>query len=167
MGSRSYRNSYSIYFISYWTWGALPKWQSVPPFCLEAVMKEYQLEIKQIADYPKCRIYRGFIQSLIADHRLHAGPASHLFHYTVLCCYANFRTSYLRLEGVSYTIRPGEWICRVSDLMRWFRVRFQHQVLSILEDLQNLHLITFSEIRKKCIIRYRIAGWKKYNTVLD
>lgn len=130
-------------------------------------MKEYQLEIKQIADYPKCRIYRGFIQSLIADHRLHAGPASHLFHYTVLCCYANFRTSYLRLEGVSYTIRPGEWICRVSDLMRWFRVRFQHQVLSILEDLQNLHLITFSEIRKKCIIRYRIAGWKKYNTVLD
>ena len=30
-------------------------------------MSEYQLEIKQIVDYPRCRIYRQFVQSLIAD----------------------------------------------------------------------------------------------------
>ena len=30
-------------------------------------MTDYKLEIKQIVDYPKCRIYRQFIQSLVAD----------------------------------------------------------------------------------------------------
>ena len=28
-------------------------------------MTDYKLEIKQIIDYPKCRIYRQFIQSLV------------------------------------------------------------------------------------------------------
>ena len=28
---------------------------------------DYQLELKQIVDFPRCRIYRDFIQSLIAD----------------------------------------------------------------------------------------------------
>ena len=32
---------------------------------------EYQMEIKQIVDYPRCRIYREFIRSLIADKDLH------------------------------------------------------------------------------------------------
>ena len=30
----------------------------------------YKLEIKQIVDYPRCRIYREFIQSLIADRSI-------------------------------------------------------------------------------------------------
>ena len=33
-------------------------------------MSEYQLEIKQIVDYPRCRVYRKFIQSLIADRSI-------------------------------------------------------------------------------------------------
>lgn len=33
-------------------------------------MAEYQLEIKQIVDYPRCRIYRQFIQTLIADRSI-------------------------------------------------------------------------------------------------
>ena len=28
-------------------------------------MKNYQLELRQIVDYPRCRIYREFIQTLI------------------------------------------------------------------------------------------------------
>ena len=28
---------------------------------------DYQLELKQIVDFPLCRIYRDFIQLLIAD----------------------------------------------------------------------------------------------------
>lgn len=50
-------------------------------------MKAYQLEIKQSLDYPRCRIYREFVHSLISDRSLHVGNTSHLFHYTVLCCY--------------------------------------------------------------------------------
>ena len=130
-------------------------------------MKEYQLEITQSVDYPRCRIYRDLIQTLMSDRALRAGPNSHLFHYTVLCTYANFRTSYLRLDGITYTIRPGEWLCRVSDLMSWFRVRFQHQALAILSSLQQLRLITFSKLDQSPLIRYRILSWRTHNTVLD
>ncbi len=88
----------------------------------------YKLEIRQIVDYPRCRIYREFIQTLIADRSIRTGGSSGLFYFTVLCSYANFRTSYRRLDGITYTIYPGEWLCRVSELSQWFRTRFQHQV---------------------------------------
>lgn len=106
-------------------------------------MSEYQLEIKQIVDYPRCRIYRQFVQSLMEDRSIRLGGSSGLFYYTVLCSYANFRTSYKRIDGISYIIYPGEWLCRISELAEWFRTRFQHQAISRLQDLQDRHLITF------------------------
>lgn len=89
-------------------------------------MSEYALQIKQVVDYPRCRIYRQFIQSLINDSNLRTSGGSDLFYYTVLCSYANFRTSYRRLDGISYTVYPSEWICSVKELCSWFRTRFQH-----------------------------------------
>ena len=73
-------------------------------------MSDYQLQIKQIVDYSRCRIYRQFIQSLINDRSIRTGGSSGLFYFTVLCNYANFRTSYRRIDGIGYTIYPGEWI---------------------------------------------------------
>ena len=84
-------------------------------------MSEYQLEIKQIVDYPRCRIYRQFIDMLMKDRDIRTGGNSGLFYFTVLSCYANFRTSYKRIDGISYTIYPGEWLCKVSELSEWFR----------------------------------------------
>lgn len=69
-------------------------------------MSEYQLQIKQIVDYARCRIYRQFIQSLINDRSIRTNGGSGLFYYTVLCSYANFRTSYRRIDGISYTAVP-------------------------------------------------------------
>ena len=69
-------------------------------------MSEYQLEIKQIVDYPRCRIYRQFVQSLINDRSIRISGGSGLFCFTVLCSYANFRTSYRRIDGISYTFIP-------------------------------------------------------------
>ena len=57
-------------------------------------MSDYQLEIKQVVDYPRCRIYREFVQTLISDRSIRTNGGSGLFYYTVLCSYANFRTSY-------------------------------------------------------------------------
>ncbi len=57
-------------------------------------MPEYQLQIKQVVDYPRCRIYREFIHKLINDRSIRINGGSGLFHFTVLCSYANFRTSY-------------------------------------------------------------------------
>ena len=39
-------------------------------------MSEYQLQIKQVVDYPRCRIYRQFVQSLMADRSIRTGGGS-------------------------------------------------------------------------------------------
>lgn len=130
-------------------------------------MQEYKLEIKQLVDYPRCRIYREFVQDLIEDRSIRTGGSSGLYYYTVLCSYTNFRTSYRRLDGITYTIFPGEWLCRIGDLMDWFRVRFQHQALAILSMLQERNLIRFTRLGRGSLVKYRIMGWRKHNTVLD
>ena len=91
-------------------------------------MSEYKLEIKQLVDYPRCRIYRQFIQLLMQEQDICTGNCAGLFHYIVLSCYANFRTSYKRIEGISYTIAPGQWLCRIGELTKWFRVRFHNEM---------------------------------------
>ena len=67
-------------------------------------MPTYQLQIKQVVDYPRCRIYRQFVHRLMADRSIRTSGGSGLFYFTVLCSYANFRTSYRRIDGISYTI---------------------------------------------------------------
>lgn len=44
-------------------------------------MSGYQLEIEQIVDYPRCRMYREFVQTLIADRSIHTRGCSGLFHF--------------------------------------------------------------------------------------
>ena len=128
----------------------------------------YKLEIRQIVDYPRCRIYREFIQTLIADRSIRTGGSSGLFYFTVLCSYANFRTSYRRLDGITYTIYPGEWLCRVSELSQWFRTRFQHQVFHILSMLQARGLIHYTRLgHHGTLVKFSIKSWRKHNTVLD
>ena len=95
-------------------------------------MPEYQLEIKQVVDYPRCRIYRQFIQSLMNDRSIRVSGGSGLFYFTVLSSYANFRTSYRRIDGISYTVYPGEWVCTLKELSEWFRTRFHRQAMDIL-----------------------------------
>ena len=108
-------------------------------------MSTYQLEIKQIVDYPRCRMYREFVQTLIADRSIHTRGCSGLFHFTVLCSYANFRTSYRRLDGISYTVYPGEWVCRLAELCEWLRLRTRKQVLAALERLQERGYIALKD----------------------
>ena len=130
-------------------------------------MPAYQLQIKQVVDYPRCRIYRQFIRRLMEDRSIRASKGSGLFHYTALCSFANFRTSYRRLDGISYTVYPGEWVCTLKELSQWFRTRFQCQALSILERLQEQHLISFQTLGRGNVIRYKIQNWARHNTVLE
>lgn len=128
---------------------------------------DYQLEIKQIVDYPRCRIYREFLRTLMKDRDIRTNGSSYLFYFMTLCSYANFRTSYVRLEGISYLVAPGEWICKTSELSEWFRTRFQHQAVSILDFLQEQHYITYSKLGRGNLIKFTIIGWQKSNTALD
>lgn len=130
-------------------------------------MPEYQLQIKQVVDYPRCRIYRQFVHRLMADRSIRTSGGSGLFYFTVLCSYANFRTSYRRIDGISYTIYPGEWVCRLKEVSQWFRTRFQCQALTVLEQLQKQHFITFQTLDRGNVIRYKICDWARHNTVLE
>lgn len=38
-------------------------------------MKNYQLELRQIVDFPRCRIYREFVQDLLATEHSHRADA--------------------------------------------------------------------------------------------
>lgn len=128
---------------------------------------DYQLEIKQIVDFPRCRIYRDFVRSLIANKSIRTNGGSFLFYYVVLCSYANYRSSYRRLEHITYMVGPGEWICSLSDLQSWFRCRFQHQAISILQRLEEYHCITYSILEKGKAVKFKITDWPKDNTVLE
>ncbi len=131
-------------------------------------MSEYQLEIKQIVDYPRCRIYREFIQTLIADRSIRTNNGcSGLFYFTVLCSYANFRTSYRRLDGISYTVYPGEWVCRLTELKDWLRLRTKQQALNVLCALQDDHLIEYTVLGRGQVVKYKVLNWRQHNTVLD
>ena len=130
-------------------------------------MPEYQLELKQLVDYPRCRIYREFVQTLIKDRSIRTNGCSGLFCYTVLCAYANFRTSYRRLDGISYTVYPGEWVCRVSELTAQLRFRFRRQTLKMLDTLQEAHLVQYDLLGRGQLVKYKITGWRRHNTVLD
>ena len=130
-------------------------------------MPEYQLELKQLVDYPRCRIYRKFIQSLIADRNFHSHGGSGLFYYIVLCSLVNFRFSYRRIERTSYLVSPGEWICTLNDLTAQLRLKRPRQALQMLERLQKQHYITFSLLARGRVVKFKITAWQKSNTVLD
>ncbi len=130
-------------------------------------MSEYKLEIKQVVDYPRCRFYRQFIQLLLAEKELRVNGNSYLFHYTGLCCYANFRTSYKRVDGISYTIHPGEWLCSINEVKEWFRTRFQHQAIATLEELQRRKFISYNILGHGKLIKFKINDWCQHNRVLD
>ena len=130
-------------------------------------MSEYRLEIKQLVDFPRCRIYRQFIRMLHRKKDIRMGCHAGLFHYALLGSYANFRTSYKCIEGINYIIRPGEWICTLTELTQWFRVRFQYQALSIMKELQDHHLITYTVLGRKKLVKFHITSWHRYNRVQD
>lgn len=134
---------------------------------MKGVNMDYQIEIKQIVDYPRCRIYRNFLRDLMEDRNIRTNGSSYLFYYMTLCSFANFRSSYKRIEGISYLISPGEWICTLSELSEWFRIRFQHQVVSILDFLQERHYITYSKLARGNLIKFTISDWKNNNTWLE
>lgn len=68
-------------------------------------MADYQLELRQVVDYPRCRIYREFMQTLIADRSIRTGGCSGLFYYVVLCSYEH--GYWCSKSGSYHTLIPG------------------------------------------------------------
>lgn len=121
-------------------------------------MTEYQLEIKQHVEYPRCRIYKKFVEMLMCDPDIKTSGGCGLYHYTVLSSFANFETKNRKISGISYTVFPGELICTIDELLVLLRVKNKLQALAILSDLQRRHFTrNFTanrsvSLRKKCSI---------------
>ena len=71
-------------------------------------MPEYQLQIKQVVDYPRCRIYRQFVHRLMADRSIRTSGGSGLFYFIEAAYIANIIVIHSRLaqraETVDHTI---------------------------------------------------------------
>lgn len=98
-------------------------------------MSEYQLQIKQIVDYTRCRVYRKFVQSLINDRSIRISGGSGLF---VLRSFAATRTSVPRTAGLTVSVIrsiPASGLPQQKSSSQWFRTRFHWQAIEILEKL--------------------------------
>ena len=130
-------------------------------------MTEYQLEIKQHVEYPRCRIYKKFVEMLMCDPDIKTSGGCGLYHYTVLSSFANFETKNRKISGISYTVFPGELLCTIDELLVLLRVKNKLQALAILSDLQRRHFIEFNILDDGNCIKYRIKDWHKLNRAMD
>lgn len=121
----------------------------------------------QFVDYPRCRIYRQFVQSIINDRSIRINGGSGLFYYTVLCTYTNFRTSYHRIGNIRYTVSPGQWICSLTELRKLFRVSRPPKAIAILDMLQNKKVISYELLADGKVVKYTICNWKFHNSILE
>ncbi len=130
-------------------------------------MSEYRLELKQIVEHPRCRVYRPFIQYLVTDRNIRTDGGSGLFYYSVLCCYTTSRPLTRRVDGINYFLSPGEWLCTVEELAKLLRVRKGQTAIDILVDLETRHLLTFGILGHGTMVKYTIADWNRSNGVAE
>ncbi len=101
------------------------------------------------------------------DKNLKTKGNSYLFFYVILYSYANFRTSYIRIASDHFTVYPGHWICRMSEIQEWFRLKNQKQVLATLDSLTEKGLIAYKLHQNGKIVNFKIKGWKESNLILE
>ena len=88
-------------------------------------MLGYQVEIKQLVDYPRCRVHREFIQTLIADRSIRTNNGcSGLFYYAVLCSYHDTWRLLKKYRDVVWSLELS-----VQQLKKQFEVEYRPAIL--------------------------------------
>ena len=128
---------------------------------------QYQLKLQQLVTYSRCRIYRKFIRSLAEDTNIRLNGDSHLFYFIMLCSLVNFRTSYVIVDGISYTIALGEWMIESRELMSLLRKKTVKSTVEVLNRLSDKNLISYIISHKGNFIKFTINNWSKFNTVIE
>ena len=127
----------------------------------------YQLKAQQLLTYSRIRMYRAFLERLAADQNVRTNGESHLFYFMMLCSRANFRTSRVVIDGIRYSVAPGEWLMPVKDLARLFRCKTDKSTLALLEELQAKNLIGFTLLHRGRYVKYKILNWHQFNTAVE
>lgn len=128
---------------------------------------QYQLKLQQLVTYARCRIYRKFIRSLSDDFNIRLNGDSQLFYFLILCSHANFRTSHITVDGVSYTVAPGEWMMSLQELTRLFRKKRIKDTVDILKSLSEKNFIQYMISHRNTFVKFSINNWSKFNTVVE
>lgn len=128
---------------------------------------QYQVQLKQLVSYSRCRIYRNFLHTIAGDASIRVNGSSYLFYFMMLCSLANYRTSTLCVDGLSYTLEPGEWMMPVRELAILMRKKTDKSTLELLEVLQSQHYIQFIIAHKGKYVKFKIADWEKFNTAIE
>ena len=128
---------------------------------------QYQLKLQQLVTYARCRIYRKFIRSLSDDFNIRLNGDSQLFYFLILCSHANFRTSHIAVDGVSYTVAPGEWMMSLQELTRLFRKKRIKDTVDILKSLSEKNFIQYIISHRNTFVKFSINNWSKFNTVVE
>lgn len=128
---------------------------------------QYQLKLQQLVTYSRCRIYRNFIRTLAEDTNIRLNGDSYLFYFMLICSLANFRTSYMQVDGISHTIAPGEWMIASRDMMKLFRKKTMKSTVEIFDRLSDKNLISYIISHKGHYIKFSINNWSKFNTVVE
>lgn len=92
---------------------------------------------------------------------------SHLFYFMMLCSLVNFRTSYVAVDGISYTVAPGEWLMPLRDLNSLFRKKRIKETVDILDSLSEKNLIQYMITHHNTFVKFSINNWSKFNTVVE
>lgn len=128
---------------------------------------QYQLKIQQLVTYSRCRIYRKFLKNLSDDKNIRTNGSSYLYYFMMLCSLANFRTSQVCVDGIKYSIAPGEWMMPIRDLMLLLRRKTEKSTIEILEYLQKSHYLQYSISCHRKYVKFKIADWSKFNSTIE
>ncbi len=132
----------------------------------EVFLTEYQLEIKQIVEYPRRRIYKEFVEMLMCDPDIKTNDGCGLYHYVVLSSLASFETKHRKISGINYTVFPSELLCTMEELILILRAKGKLEALYILADLQRRHFIEFKVLDDGNCVKYRIKDWHRLNRAM-
>jgi len=128
---------------------------------------QYQLKIQQLVTYSRCRIYRKFLKNLSDDKNIRTNGSSYLYYFMMLCSLANFRTSQVCVDGIKYSIAPGEWMMPIRDLMILLRKKTEKSTIEILEYLQKSHYLQYSISCHRKYVKFKINDWSKFNSTIE
>ena len=73
----------------------------------------------------------------------------------------------MRIDSLTYTIYPGEWMCQAEEPTDVLRLRSKRQMLEVPFTLQKRHLIQYPLLNRGNLVKYKIINWHRHNTVLD
>ncbi len=124
---------------------------------------KYQVILKQLVSFSRCRIYRKFLMALSKDQAIRTGNGSFLFYYMLICSLANIGTGKVNFDGISYTVLPGECFISIRELSGLFRLKTEKRTLCVLDSLRNDGCISYIITNNGSFVKIKITDWEKFN----